>query len=44
MNNDKNLYPVKSKKRYGYIYKAGNIVIECKFNYAQEFEGDLAIA
>ena len=43
MNNEKKLYPVKFKKRYGYIDKEGNVVIEYKFNYAEEFEGDLAI-
>ena len=33
MNNEKNLYPVKSKKKYGYIDKDGNVVIEIKFDY-----------
>lgn len=42
-NTEEMLYPILVNKKYGYINKKGEIIIEPKYDYAEEFSEDLAI-
>lgn len=43
MNSNKTLYLVMVKGKYGYIDNNGEVIIDTKFDYAEEFNEDLAI-
>ena len=43
MKTENTLYPIKQNGKYGYINNKGEITIEAKFEYAEEFIGELAL-